>query len=462
VNIKILLNEVVDLGDLTKKQRNEILTQVQEEVAELVLQNNRSQTKAISVAISQATDNLEMYSRVIKDLEKKELLNRDIEFLPDNEELASRKMMGQGLTRPEIAVLMAYAKTTLKEALLNSELPEDPYYLIALEHFFPLPLQTRFKTYMPRHRLKREIICTRISNAVVNEMGISFVNRLQDETGALPENIIRAYTVSFQIFQANELHGEINNLDNQVGPALQLKMIQEVNRLIRRGARWFLRNRREGIQIAATVEKFKAVSEVSDSLKVFLSGYESEMEVLAHNFMEGGVPTDLAYRVGGMSAMFSALDIVEAATLNDIPVKLVGAIYFAVGNRLQLGWFRELIKNHSVSNHWEALARAMFRDDLDRQQRILAISIIHHNEQPLQDSDILIDKWLKRHGILVRRWEYFITELKSSPETDFTMYAIALRELLEIAITSNHRVKIKESKNNKIIPKDTGSLGLDK
>jgi len=451
VNIKILLNEVVNLGDLTEKQRNEILSQVQDEVAELVLKNNRSQTNAINVAMSQAIDNLEMHGRLIKEMEKKGLLNRSMEFLPDNEELVTRKMLGQGLTRPEIAILMAYAKTTLKEALLLSDLPEDPYFLTTLERAFPVPLQTRFKTYMPRHRLKREIICTELSNAIVNEMGISFVNRLQDETGALPADIIRSYTVSYEIFKARELHAKINDL-NQVEPAVQLKMIQEVNRLIRRGARWFLRNRREGIQIVASIEKFKAVSEVSEALPDLLSGHESEMETLAQNFIAGNVPKDLAYRVGGMSAMFSALDIVEAAKLNDIPVKSVAAIYFSIGNRLELSWFRDLIKKHSVSNHWEALARAMFRDDLDHQQRILTISIIHHNEQLLQDPDALIDKWLTRHGILMRRWEFFIAELKNTGDTDFTMFSIALRELLEIAISSNHRIR---AKNNKIYQNKT-------
>lgn len=437
VNIKILLNNVVDLGELTEKQRNEILADVQSEVSELVLKNNRLQNKAISVAFSQAVENLDMYGRLIKEMERSGKLDRVLECLPDKEEMANRKLLKQGLTRPEIAVLMAYAKTGLKEALLVSSLPEDLYFQKELERDFPALLQLRFKQYMPRHRLKREIIATQLSNTAINNMGISFVSRLIDETGAEPSDIIRSYTISHEIFKTQELYSLIDSL-KAVAAETQFKMLQAVNRLVRRGARWFLQNRHRGsMDIAEIIAYFKPkVETLSVALPKFLAGYGSDMESVATELMKENVPENLAYRMGCMTAMFSALDIVEASTINKFPVEKVAAIYYAVGARLQLGWFRELIKNQAVNNYWEALARATFRDDLDRQQRNLTINIMQHNGKTLNDPEHLIDLWFGKHRILVSRWEYFASELKNSPEVDFTMFAVALRELLDLAHVS--------------------------
>ncbi len=443
VNIKILLNNAVDAGDLTEKKRNEVLAEVQDEVGHLVLRNNELQTKGISLAVSQAVDNLEMHGRLIREMEKTGRLDRALECLPDKEEIANRKMQKRGLTRPEIAVLMAYSKTLLKEALLKSNLPEDAYFQQELERAFPLPLQQRFKAYMSKHRLKREIIATQVSNAVVNEMGINFISRLQDETGAEPPEIVRAYTVSREIYKVHDFYQAIDGLAKNVDAQVQHNMLQEVNRLVRRGARWFLRNRQEELDISQTIQAFTGkVVEVSETLPHFLPAYDSELAVITQLLIDANVPQDLAYRIGAMSAMFSALDIVEAATVHQFPVEKVAAIYFVIGGRLQLGWFRELIKKQAVGNHWEALARATFRDDLDRLQRSLTVSIMHHDGHTFHDPNGLIDTWFNKHRMLVSRWEYFVNELKNPADVGFTMFAVALRELLDLAETSTHKQRL--------------------
>lgn len=442
VNIKILLNDVVEHGDLTEKQRNELLAEMQDEVAELVLFNNRRQTEAISVAVSQAIENLEMHSRVIREMERSGELDRTLEFLPSEKEIAERKAERLGLTRPEIAVLMAYSKSSLKHALLASNLPEEPYIAKELALAFPQPVQRRFSQYLEHHRLKREIIVTRISNMVINEMGISFVYRLQDETGALPPDIIRAYTASRIIFEAGTLHTAVTALAGRVEANIQLKMLHEVNRLVRRGSRWFLRNRRAALNIRDTIEHFQgAVAKVSEALPLLLAGSDGEMDTLAKALMEANVPEPLAYRIGGMSAMFSSLDIVEASSTHKFPLEQVAAIYYGVGKRLNLDWFREMIKRQSITNHWEALARASFRDDLDRQQRNLTIGIMHMNNNSYQDVESLINLWVKRNKRFVARWEYFISELKNAATVDFTMFSVALRELLDMSQVTSYKGK---------------------
>ncbi len=433
VNIKILLNDVVQSGDLTEKQRNTLLADMRDEVAELVLYNNRRQPEAISVTLSQAYENLEMHSRLISELERVGDLDVALEFLPDKEEIAKRKSETLGLTRPEIAVLMAYVKTYLKQALLDSNVPEDPYVAKELVTAFPEPLQLRFRQYMDHHRLKREIIATRVSNAVINDMGISFIARLQDETGIPPADIVRAYMASRDIFDAVALHNEINVLTGTVEHGVQLKMTLEVNRLTRRGTRWFLRNRNPNLNIEHAIHHFKAgVITVRNLLPALLVGPEEyEMEAMSMALVEALVPEPLANSIASMTAMFSALDIVEAATTYKYPIEQVTEAYFSIGRHLKLGWFRERIKEHTVSNHWEALARATFRDDLDHQQRNLAISIMEINTN--KDVETRVNKWLKHHKYLVDRWSYFVTELKNTPDIDFTMFSVALRELLDMA-----------------------------
>jgi glutamate dehydrogenase len=438
VNIKILLNRAIDLGDLTEKQRNKLLIEMQEEVAELVLGNNRLQTEAISVAASQAVGNLDMHSRLIQEMERTGNLDIAIEYLPGKDEIALRKSLKQGLTRPELAVLMAYSKTFLKKELLASDVPEDPYIAKQLVLAFPVPLQVRFRSMMNLHHLKREIIATQVSNEVINEMGMSFISRLQDETGAEPASIVRAYVVSREIFEAISLHQQIQAL-NAVIPgidsALQFKMIQEVNRLVRRGTRWFLRNRRAGFNIEHTIHHFgEKVFEVNE---VLLNLSQVEEWDTADEFLKelisAEVPEKLAYKIAGMSAMFSSLDIVEAATTRELAVSQVAAVYYSVGAKLKLGWFREQIKKQPIRNHWEAHARAAFRDDCDRQQRNLTISILRQEGISFDDVDGMIDAWLSQHPIIVARWESVIDELKSTLEPEFIIFSVALRELVDLA-----------------------------
>ncbi len=438
VNIKILLNKAIDLGDLTEKQRNDLLIEMQDEVAEMVLENNKLQTEAISVAVSQAVENLEMHSRLIQEMERSGSLDRAIEFLPDKDEIALRKSLKQGFTRPELAVLMAYSKTFLKKELLASEVPEDPYIARELVLAFPIPLQVHFKAMIDLHHLKREIIATQLSNEVINEMGMSFVNRLQDETGAEPSSISRAYVVSREIFEAIALHQEIQALNSfipEIDSALQFKMIQEVNRLVRRGTRWFLRNRRAGFNIEKTIHHFGSkVREVSEVLLTLsqVEAWDTTDEFLTE-LLTAQIPEKLAYKIANMSAMFSSLDIIEAATTRELALSKVAAVYYGVGVKLKLGWFREQIKKQPIRNHWEAHARAAFRDDCDRQQRNLTISILRQEGISFDDVEGMIDAWLSLHPIIVARWESVIDELKSTLEPEFIIFSVALRELVDLA-----------------------------
>jgi glutamate dehydrogenase len=440
-----LQNDVVKTGDLTEKQRNQLLVEMENEVADLVLNNNKQQTEAISAAVFQAADSLDMHARLLQEMERNGDINRTIECLPNNEELALRKAAGQGLTRPEIAVLMAYTKNLLKKSLLASTLLEDPFVHSALGHAFPDAIQTRFAPYLDRHRLKREIIANQLANALINEMGISFVTRIQDETGAPAAEIVRAYIVSRALFDMERVHQLMDDPSNQIETKTQLLILQEANRLVRRGTRWFIRNRRAGIDISDTIAQFQPlIHQVRDMLPALLTGSAKETyEAMGTLLAAAGVPkgSELMRQAILMGIMHSSLDIVGTAITHNLDIPLVVAVYFAVGNQLELSWFREQIKNRPVNNHWEALARAAFRDDVDRQQSLLTVSIIHFGENEAiktSASDKIVEKWLKKHKRLISRWQFFVNELKAVVAPEFTMFSVVLRELLDMGQTMLH------------------------
>lgn len=434
VNIKILLNEVVAHDDMTEKQRNELLASMTNNVAELVLANNIKQNEALTLTDYQAASNLKMHNRLLQDLKRTAGLDPEVEYLPDEKELAIRITAELGFTRPEIAVLMAYAKIQLKRELIASSVTADPYVGFFLIDYFPQALHgKKFSSYMQTHRLKNAIIATQLSNTIIDEMGINFIQRLQEESGATSPEITCAYLAAREIFDANNLRAQIRALGVNVVAVVQINMLQELNRLIRRSTRWFLCNRHGSLDISNTIQLFKPkINELQNNIDKLLRDARSEkMQNTRESLIAANVPIDLANIVSRFNAMFSSLDIVEASLDNNFIIMDVAQTYFEVGAHLKLGWFGDLINSQPVSNNWEALARAAFRDDIDKQQRNIAVIILNAmqgNKQSLHDS---IDEWFNKKQNFMKRWEFFISELKIATP-NFTMFAIALRELLDI------------------------------
>jgi len=441
VNIKILLNAVINSGDLTEKQRNLLLVQMTEEVAELVLEDNRSQIEALSVTQYRAEKNVQMHCRLLDFLEKNGNLDRSIEFIPSNEELIARQKNEQGLTRPEFSVLLAYVKTFLKKELLASEILEDPCIANNMRSAFPNVLIEKYEKEMQNHRLKRQIIATQICNSVINDMGLEFIHRLQDETGAPIPNIIRSYIAAREIFKAKRFREAVEALNFIVPADIQVKMLHELNRLIRRGTRWFLYHREGIFSVKNELDYFgEKIELVREGLRHTLLGTENEYLVeFTNELMAENVPEETALITAHMSAMFSALDIVDAACVNGLSVEKVTITYYAIGARLELGWFREQVKLHPVTSHWDALARAAIRDDLDHQQRELTVAVMLMNkEEP--DVEKQIDVWMAHHSNAIGRWRHMIADLKSMPKLEFIMYSVALRELIELASISKREI----------------------
>src|SRR5690606_18879359 len=377
VNIKILLNEVVQAGDMTGKQRNVLLAKMTDDVAALVLADNYKQTQALSLAERRARESLPKYRRLMAALEAAGKLDRALEFLPSDDELNERAANGRGLTRPELAVLISYSKIDLKEALLQSLVPDDDYLAREMESAFPAQLTRKFSETMRRHRLKREIVSTQIANDLVNHMGITFVQRLKESTGMSAANVAGAYVIVRDLFRLPYWWQQIEALDYKVPAELQLQLMDELMRLGRRATRWFLRSRRENLDAARDVGHFAPrVAELAGRLDALLEGPAREQWLARHeSLVEAGVPQELARVVAGTSHLYTLLPIIEAADVTGKDASEVATAYFAVGGALELSWYLQQITSLPVENNWQALAREAFRDDLDWQQRAITIAV---------------------------------------------------------------------------------------
>ncbi|AWA39990.1 NAD-glutamate dehydrogenase [Pseudomonas fluorescens] len=436
VNIKILLNEVVQAGDMTDKQRNQLLASMTDEVGGLVLGNNYKQTQALSLAARRAYARIAEYKRLMSDLEGRGKLDRAIEFLPTEEQLAERVAEGHGLTRPELSVLISYSKIDLKEQLLGSLVPDDDYLTRDMETAFPPTLVSKFSEAMRRHRLKREIVSTQIANDLVNHMGITFVQRLKESTGMTPANVAGAYVIVRDIFHLPHWFRQIEALDYQVSADVQLELMDELMRLGRRATRWFLRARRNEQNAARDVAHFGPhLKELGLKLDELLSGEIREnWQARYQAYVAAGVPELLARMVAGTTHLYTLLPIIEAADVTGQDPAEVAKAYFAVGSALDITWYISQISALPVENNWQALAREAFRDDVDWQQRAITIAVLQAGGG---DSDVetRLALWMKQNDAMIERWRAMLVEIRAASGTDYAMYAVANRELNDVALS---------------------------
>ncbi|EJM34664.1 NAD-specific glutamate dehydrogenase [Pseudomonas sp. GM33] len=436
VNIKILLNEVVQAGDMTDKQRNQLLASMTDEVGGLVLGNNYKQTQALSLAARRALPRIAEYKRLMNDLEGRGKLDRAIEFLPSEEAINERVAEGHGLTRAELSVLISYSKIDLKEQLLGSLVPDDDYLTRDMETAFPPTLVSKFSVAMRRHRLKREIVSTQIANDLVNHMGITFVQRLKESTGMSPANVAGAYVIVRDIFHLPHWFRQIENLDYQVSADVQLELMDELMRLGRRATRWFLRARRNEQNAARDVAHFGPhLKELGLKLDELLSGEIRETWQRRYQaYVEAGVPELLARMVAGTSHLYTLLPIIEASDVTGQDPAEVAKAYFAVGSALDITWYMQQISALPVENNWQALAREAFRDDVDWQQRAITISVLQQGDGT-QDVETRLSLWMAQHEGMIERWRAMLVEIRAASGTDYAMYAVANRELLDLALS---------------------------
>jgi glutamate dehydrogenase len=429
VNIKILLDTVVADGDLTVKQRNRLLADMTDAVGERVLRGSYLQTQALSLALAQASSMVDVHDRMMRSLEQLRRLDRDLEALPDGEAIAER---GGGLTQPELAVLLAYSKITLYAALLDSDLPEDETLTAELADYFPAPLPERFADRLPQHRLRREIVATRITNGIVDRAGITFVFRLQEDTGAAPADIARACAVARDVFDMRGFWADVEALDLKVAASTQIAMLLEARRLVERATRWLLRSRPRPLDIGAEIERFAdGAAAVAEALPgVLVASEREEFDARVRAAGEEGVPAELARRVASLGDLFAALDIVGVASATERSIGEVAALHFLIGGRLHLHWLRDRIATLPRENRWQAMARAALRDDLFSLHAELTADVLRGTGAEVAvDAEARLDRWIDANRRLVERCLGILGDIRTGGTYDLTTLPVALREL---------------------------------
>lgn len=440
VNMKILLNDQVSRGDLTTKQRNELLEQLTDDVAELVLESNYRQTQALSNAYSEATVRVDEHRRLIQHFEESGRLDRELEFLPSDEALLERKSRGLGLSRPELAVLIAYGKNEMKEQLIDSRLDGDKTLLEQANKTFPGTLLKRFPEAVDRHQLKVEMASTQLANDIYNHMSLAFAQRLIESTGCAAVDVAKAYIVARELFDLSRVWQQVEELDYKVSSEVQAGMMLRLSRMVRHAARWLIRNHRQEFDIRLLLDAYcEPLAMLRNELSNIVVGdVQNKWDQRQSDWVAEAVPLALAKEVAATELSYSGLSVIAVSKTVSMPVLDVAKVYFTVGERLGLDQFYSQIANLTISSHWQALARESLRDDLEAQQRQITVNVLTLAKGQKTDAETLIAAWVHGNRALVDRWFKVVREVASASEPEFTMYTVALRELVDLTQSTLH------------------------
>ncbi|SDC19964.1 NAD-glutamate dehydrogenase [Nocardioides lianchengensis] len=428
VNLKVLLDRVVRDGDLTTKQRNALLAEMTDEVAGLVLADNYEQNLALANALDHAPSLLHVHEEFMKRLEHDGILDREVEGLPPSREVRRRLDRGEGLTAPELAVLLAWTKIVLADQLLASDLPDDPYLDLDLKGYFPGPVRDGFPAQVEAHPLRREIIVTQVVNDLVNGAGMTFWPRLSGETGADGAELTRANFVAREIFGSLPLRQEVASYDNRLDAAVQTRMRLEMRTLVERASRWLVTNRRPPLDSQATVDQFAGlVQTVMTELPELMTGRELDAYLARRDrLVEQQVPEDLASRVAVLPPSYMLLGVVENAQREDLDPRDVARVHFALGERLGLPALVQRILALPREDRWQTMARAALRDDLHGVHSQLTLQVLRATPGD-EAAPSRIATWEDGDAVTVARATGTLEEICADDQADLARMSVGLR-----------------------------------
>ena len=431
VNIKILLNDVVRAKKLTVEQRNKLLASMTDEVAGLVLMDNYRQNQAISLMERMSVKRLGSKQHFIRTLEQQGLLDRQIEFLPSDAELSARKLRGQGLTRPELSVILSYSKIVAFQQLLESDIPEDPYLSKELLRYFPQPLQKKYADAMNGHRLKREIIATAVTNQTINRMGATFLMRMQEDTGRSVAEVAKAYTISRETLDARALWTQIDALDGTLPEAVQVDALEVIWKLQRSFVRWLLNRPGAMPGITAAVERYQGpFNDIRVASGVLPDSQRPAYEASVKQWKEKGLPAALAQQLSELHFLEPAFDIIELARTRKLKPVDVSKVHFRLGEALQMPWLFEQIDALEVNGRWHAVARGVLRDELAAHQRNLTGQVLSTKGA---SAEAKVAAWLNRDDSSLRFTLSMLAELAEQKTLDYPTVSVAVQRLGQLA-----------------------------
>ncbi|MGD9961069.1 NAD-glutamate dehydrogenase [Nocardioides sp.] len=428
VNIKILLDRVVAEGDLTGKQRNRLLASMTDEVAALVLRDNYEQNLALANASANAPSLLHVHEDWMKQLERRGVLNRELEGLPTSRQVRRRLERGEGLTTPELSVLLAWTKIVLADELIDSDLPDDPYLRSDLFAYFPAGMRQDYRAAMEDHPLRRQIIVTQVVNDFINGAGMTFWPRLAGETGASPAELTRANFVAREIFGSLAMREELSTWDNRIPAELLTRMRIEMRTLVERASRWLVNNRRPPLDSEGTVEFFSVrAQKVMAELPDLMGGRELQSFIDRRDALTKlGVPEELATKVAVLPSAYATLGIIETADREGLDPVEVTKVHFALGERLGLPGLVSRILALPRDDRWQTMARAALRDDLHGVHAQLTAQVLT-STPPDDSAEVRVAAWEDADGLVVSRAAATLQEICAEENPDLARMSVGLR-----------------------------------
>jgi glutamate dehydrogenase len=433
VNLKILLDAAVRDGDLTGKQRDQLLAEMTDEVAALVLRHNYRQNVALDLGIAQAPSLVNVHAAYLRSLERHGHLDRELERLPNERELRERRVAGEGLAAPELAVLLGMTKTRLYAELLETGLPDEPALRPLLHEYFPLPVQERFPERIDTHPLRREIVTTRLANQVIDEAGITFLYRLGMETATATEDLCRAHLVARTVFDLEELTAAIDALDHRVDAGVQTRMRLAIRLVVERAARWFVLHRSTAFDAAWEIEFFdQPVTRVQEALPDLLTGEAARTaQQVVRELTAAGVPADLARRIAVLVWGPATLGIVETSRRLGADLLEVTRAHLAVGERMRLGRLHDRVVALPRDDRWQTMARAALRDELAALHASLTAEVIAMTDAALPPSE-RVTAWEAQDSHTVRRARTLLSDVLDEESGDLARLSVGLRAVRSV------------------------------
>lgn len=448
VNIKIFLDQVVTQGDMTVKQRNNLLADMTDEVSRLVLRDNIDQNILLGNGRKQAPHMLPVHQRLIKHLEATGDLDRELEFLPSDKEIGRREAEGIGLTSPELSVLVAYAKITLERAIAKSDLVGEPWFKNVLRDYFPKQMIELFGEQLQEHPLAHAIIATAVTNELINRGGITFVHRGVEETGADMVDLTRAFVVSRTIFGMHDFMEQVDNLPVDTNTDVQTEMYLEYRRLLDRSVRWFVNNRPAPLNVQEECDRFGAfVGRHMQTMPQVLVGTERQrLATQAKSLTDRGIPQELAELEAGLLDSFSLLDIYGIIESFDVSEELAVKLYFLLSERYTIDELLNRVALLNRQNRWNALARAALRDDLYAALESLTTVVIEHDVEAAraEHTDVtkhamtMIESWEAANTTQLQRVRGTLKEVQDLEVADLATMSVVLRQLRAVVRTGTN------------------------
>ena len=437
VNLKILLNASIAAGELATAERNPLLVRMTDDVARLVLADNYNQSLALSVAQRGGAWESDAYGRFMRTLEREGRLNRGVEGLPSDDNLRERANRNEGLTRPELAVLLAYAKLQLFQEINGSALADDPFFKQTLSGYFPPEAGLTLEKGLAAHRLRREIVATVLANDIINRGGPVFMHRLKEATASEAPGLARAYTIALNAFGVDGIAQRINALDNRIGADIQNRMHASLALHLQRQTLWFFRHVPASLAIAQAIEPYAAgVSRLKGTFSSLVSEAEgSAIRAMIAEYRAAGVPEDLADEVGALAAIGATPDITRLSNETGKPLDMVAGAYFAAAQTIGIDRLRLAAERMNLPEHWDRLAVRRLVDDLLGHQRSLALRALR-NSAPggnREDGSKAVGNWAASHGDQVARVVALVSDLERSGTftvARLTLAAGQIRDLL--------------------------------